>query len=300
MPNIDIEVKGRADLRGLLDSLKQAGKEGEGLRGILEKAGRQIRELGSARTGQDLTQALSKAREEVDRLEKEIAAGGGGLPELNKQLEEARANVTNLEGQIERSDDTRGGMAGQIGGFAQQNLGRLATLTAGGLGAGAMYSRVAGGLESYREHIKILDDEARAVKALGRSYAEYRDEVLAAGRAHGFHNDQVIALNRMIARTEGRAGAEGVADQVQVQAGFARAYGMDLMESGGYFRGAAQMGITSGRNAQLEPRQFAALIADAVSAGEMGQYEHCCNQTQSRTRNIILMQNRSRQKALLS
>jgi hypothetical protein len=43
---------------------------------------------------------------------------------------------------------------------------------------------------------------------------------------------------------------------------------------------------------------------DAASQEQMrrllGQYEHCCNQTQSRTRNIILMQNCSRQKAMLS
>jgi hypothetical protein len=31
-----------------------------------------------------------------------------------------------------------------------------------------------------------------------------------------------------------------------------------------------------------------------------GQCEPCCNQTQSRTRNIILMQNRSKQQAVLS
>lgn len=145
---------------------------------------------------------------------------------------------------------------------------KLTSLAAGGLAGGAMYQRIDAGGDRYKKYLIDLDTEARTVKQLGQAYREYHREILAVGRAHGYSNGEVVALQSQLARAGGRAYSGRLLDDMKVSQGMGRAYGMSALESGAVFSKAASMGMTT-KGGDVSPRQFAAMIADAVVVGQM-------------------------------
>ncbi|WP_345725011.1 peptidoglycan DD-metalloendopeptidase family protein [Herpetosiphon gulosus] len=176
-------------------------------------------------------------------------------------------------GQIQRTwaniRDTMGAVAAKA---AMDTAQRFAGHYAQKFSAGTVFNETMSGQAAYKQRVISIDAEARAVKALGAEYAQFRREYMATRSAYGFSGNQVQALASMNAQTLGRANISQLPDAMKVQQGFARGYGMDAVASGQLFNQAARAGITTG-GGDTNPRDFAALIADAVSQGRMGGRE---------------------------
>jgi hypothetical protein len=158
-------------------------------------------------------------------------------------------------------------------GFALKGLGQLINLTAGGIAGGAMYSRISGGLGQYKQHLIMMDEEARTVKRLGEAYRDYQTNVVNAGRAYGYSNNEVIGLASTLARARGRAGADQLLPDMRTIQGFGRGYGMGATEAGGYFARSVEMGQIGRGGDIADMRQFAGLMADAIARGGMSGRE---------------------------
>lgn len=199
-------------------------------------------------------------------------SGTADTAKLEAALARAEARAKGLRTELGQAKDQitmMGRASEQLEQFGKKSMGQLATLAAGGLAGGAMYSRVSGGLSAYKQHVIEIDNEARAVKRLGDSYRDYHKAIVDAGRSYGFSNNEVVGLASMFSRTRGRQGAANLTGDMQTAQGFGRAYGMSAMESGGYFNRSVQMGQIGKGGDVADMRQFAALIADSVTAGGM-------------------------------
>ncbi len=197
--------------------------------------------------------------------------GRADLTQLLKELDKLRKKVGEVEGDVRKAKGEITGLeraGGFLKGLGQQGAGTLGSMVAGGLTGGAMAMRTKAGLDSYTQRVIQMDAEARSVKSLTMAYRDYHNAIIEVGRAHGYSNNDVQALASMDARLTGRAGSGQRLDNLRLQQGFGRAYGMSATESGSYFNDAGRRGITTG-GGDVSPRQFASMIADATVTGGM-------------------------------
>lgn len=203
-------------------------------------------------------------------------AGNARLEGMTRGIEGLRESLRHFVQDSGKLKQTWNDISSTIGAVAikaaQETAQRFAGHYAQKFSAGTVFNETMSGAQQYKQRVISIDAEARAVKALGVEYAQFRRELMATRSTYGFSGNQVQALASMNSQTLGRANIGQLGDAMRVQQGFARGYGMDALTSGQYFNQAARAGITTG-GGDLSQRDFAALIAESVSTGRMGGRE---------------------------
>jgi murein DD-endopeptidase MepM/ murein hydrolase activator NlpD len=261
---IDISASGRADftpIRNELDQTRRRAQDLEKQLAALRKEAEQLEQLGtSMHPGygqQSLQQIQADLQQQMTQRAQELDATNRHAAQLQQQLQQANQEADRLD---------------RIGQQLQRSWGQLASLVAGGLTASGMYGMIGGGRDRWRSYVEQIDAEARAIKELGRSYESHRNEIYETAAAYGVSTRELLALNEQIGRTLGRSDAAGgrLVDELRLVQGLSRGFGMDSpLELSGHFQQAAATGLTAGTAAPLSPREFAAMLAEAVHAGTM-------------------------------
>ncbi len=161
------------------------------------------------------------------------------------------------------------GAAG-MGGVTEM-LGRLGPWGAAALGVGYVADQGVQGWNNYKTQGTAFSAISKSVGDLGESFNALRNSVNKTGIQFAESLTTITAVTQGYLPFVGDLSTKRLTGALTASQGLAFAYGLNPTSTTQAFGQAAQMGITAtgGSSGQMTPAQWAALIANATSAGSM-------------------------------
>ncbi len=162
------------------------------------------------------------------------------------------------------------GAAG-MGGVTEM-LGRLGPWGAAALGVGYAADQTKQGWSTYHTQADAFSALSKTMGNLNESFNTLRNTVNKTGLNFAESLPQITQVMQAVGPLTGNLGTAGFNKFLTASQGYAFSAGLNPLSTSQAFAGASQIGIlpTNGSAGQMTPAQWAALIANSVSAGGMG------------------------------
>ncbi len=162
------------------------------------------------------------------------------------------------------------GAAG-MGGVTEM-LGRLGPWGAAALGVGYVADQTKQGWSTYHTQADAFSALSKTMGNLNESFNTLRNTVNKTGLNFAESLPQITQVMQAVSPLTGNLGTAGFNKFLTASQGYAFSAGLNPLSTSQAFAGASQIGIlpTNGSAGQMTPAQWAALIANSVSAGGMG------------------------------
>lgn len=151
------------------------------------------------------------------------------------------------------------------GGLAATGIGAAA------LGVGFVASQTRRGWSSYRQQGTAFSALSKTIGDLGESFNTLRNQINATSLGFAESMQTITAATQAIAPYVGNVGTRGLSRYMTASQSLAFSYGMNPVATGQAAAQFGQIGVlpTNSTVGQMTPAQWAALFANAVSAGSM-------------------------------
>lgn len=237
-----------ADLRKVQQNFEELQKVGRGQTAAAVRAGKYTDVLDwYRRSGRQFPDAAARAKHRAT-VGSYVAQGTG----MESEAPEAPGG---------------GAPAGGFGGAAVPGIGRFIKGALGLAGIAGLASLAHQGVESAQQEAIQLDFFKRSINDTDDSFGSLRSRIEKAGEGLQLTYQETVKLARGFAQASALQSGASIARGVNLSAGFARSFGMELGQTGGMFGQMRFRGVTGPGG--MDPKQFALMMADAISAGGM-------------------------------
>ena len=190
------------------------------------------------------------------------AAGNSSQFTTARERENHQANVMRYIGAGTQFGPGAGGSGGGAGGGSPFPVGGMLKGVAAMAGIGGVMAMAGKGISSASSEATSLDQLLRSVDDTSHSFDRFRTLVRQAGDNLQLSNEETMRLTAQFAKLSNSATVAGAAGDTRNAVGFARSFGLSEDSTTAKFAQAKFLGAT-------DQKQFAVMIADAVSSGKM-------------------------------
>lgn len=275
----EVRIPVSADVQGglssidrLVTALRKAGQEGKRFSDIDWNLPDLKKFAADAKHMQDRFQDISSGRVRGATAQ---AVRAGKYPDFvswaagnSSQFTTARArenhqnNVMRYIGAGTQFGPGAGGSGGGAGGGSPFPVGGMLKGVAAMAGIGGVMAMAGKGISSASSEATSLDQLLRSVDDTSHSFDRFRTLVRQAGDNLQLSNEETMRLTAQFAKLSNSATVAGAAGDTRNAVGFARSFGLSEDSTTAKFAQAKFLGAT-------DQKQFAVMIADAVSSGKM-------------------------------
>lgn len=254
-------------LKGLNESVMKQQQKGWGTEAQTKEMREQLRYMNQlVQLYERMARSQGRSSESFGNFRSEIGT-------MNRDLSSVPAYRTgNFGGMIHRRF---GEEAAQSVDKLTSALGKLGSLYAGFNILSTLHSGIQRGDQlSYG-----FGDISKRMNPNNRDSLQYGRSMLRSFQGYGYEDPDILQATKDYTNTTGALSQKDLRSQMQAILSTGRRYGMDLGQATQYFSGAYQSGITGGSNAQMNPQEFATLVANAtVQAHMQGKEVQMMNQ----------------------